>query len=125
MELPGDALLDRVQRLDHIGAKIEIDATGRERELIIDLRSTLNDVHVEAIAFIVAVDERLVKPAVFGLRKPVCRKAYTVESARLRCGADEQKSGKEGASIFHCARSMRRAIIRTSGVGLAAPVSPA
>ena len=120
-----DSLLNRMQRLDHVGAKIKIDATRREQKLIIGLRSALDDLYLEPVALIRAIDERLVKAAMFGLGTPVGGEAHAIERACRRCGANPEKCDEQRAWIFHGRPSMRRATVHTSRLALAGPESPA
>jgi len=94
-------------------AEIEIDASGGEQKLVIQLRPTLDDLHIEAVALVCAVGERLIEAAMLGFGEPIGREGDTIERQRVRSGAEKQKCG-ERAGISHSHASMRRACASTS-----------
>ena len=78
-------LLDRVEHLQRVRAHEKVDAAGRQEQAIVHVRPALHDGEVEPVFPVGAVGERLIEPAVLGLRHPVGAERDLVE--RLGAGA--------------------------------------
>ena len=96
-----DALLDRKQRLDQVGAEVEVDAPRCEQELVVHLRAPLDDLHVEAVALVGPVNERLVEPTMLGLGKPIGCERHSVQGVGEGGTTDQQGGGEQRTGIFH------------------------
>ena len=66
-----NALRHRIERLQRVRAHEEVDAADRQQELVVHLRTALNDGHVEAVIAVSAVGQRLVEAAVLAFGDPV------------------------------------------------------
>ena len=81
-----NVLLDRVERLQRVGAHEEVELADRQQQPVVHVRAARHDGDVEAVRPIGAVGERLVEAAVLGLRHPVGAEGHLVERLRAaRC----------------------------------------
>jgi hypothetical protein len=74
-----DVLLDRIQRLQVVGAHVEVDAADRQQQPVVHIWPARQDRDVEAVLAEGAVDQRLVEAAVLALRHPVGGEGHLVE----------------------------------------------
>ncbi len=86
--------LDSVEALQRVGAHEEVELAGQQQHAVVHVGSARHDGDVEPIAAIGAVGERLVMPAVLGLRHPVGAEGHLVEGLcrRGRRHADKRAS---------------------------------
>ena len=66
-----DVAGDRVEGQQKVAAHVEVQPSGRQQQLVVGLRPSLDDRDVEAVFRISAVGDRLIISAVLGLREPV------------------------------------------------------
>ena len=97
----GDFLLHRVEGLDEVRAHGEIDAAGGEQQPRIDLRAALQDAHLQPVAGVGAVGDRLIEAAMLRLRPPVRREGDLVERLRWSEAGEEEKEQQSEQAAGH------------------------
>ena len=85
-----DVLRHRVERLQRVGAHVELDPAGDQLQPVVHVRPARQDGDVEAVLAVGAVDQRLVEAAVLGLRHPVGGEGDLVE--RLGLARDRRQA---------------------------------
>ena len=85
----GNILRDRIEALQRVGAHVEVELAHGQQDAIVHIRAAGHDGDIEPVVAIGAVGERLIEPAVLGLRQPVGTERDLVE--RLRAGRGEGK----------------------------------
>ena len=85
--------LDRVEALQRVGAHEEVELSGEQQHAVIHVGPARHDGDVEPVAAIGAVGQRLVMPAVLGLRHPIGAEGHLVEDLRMRDRAAAKGAG--------------------------------
>ncbi len=128
-------LLHGFQHLDRIRAHDEIDASRRQQDLRVHLRAALQNFHVEAVARISPVGDRLIETAMFGLCAPVGGEGHLV-GGESRQGREKGEGGRKKSAEHQRRRSIlaraaytkfrlrRRWISRRNGISPRASGAP-
>ena len=84
---------ERRKFADQVVAHVEIDLAGGEQQAVVLLRAAGKNGHVEAVAGVGSVGERLIEAAMLGLGQPVRGEDQFVERPRRQAERHESENG--------------------------------
>ena len=79
---------------NHIGAHVEIDASGGQQQAIVALRAALQDRDLEAVFGIGAIGQRLIEAAMLRLGAPIGRETHAIERGGGKHSARHDEGGR-------------------------------